>query len=478
MSIENQWLNVHDVAELLQVTAETVRRWIRRGELPVLELGGPRAGYRIRREDLNHFIWQRYRMSNQSESDRASRGEFAASTEHARGTSNVRVDAGLQTQSSPARIAVDAVPSQNSARPVDQQYLSLMSRIPGVTFVMTGDGEGDMPRRQIVFVNRDFERLLGTTANTLRSNESYWWERVHPDDRSRVHESRRHSFLTGERLRIEYRIRERSGGYAWVRDEAVLTGTADAHEPLGQGMTLNITDRKKVEATLTSRLQQQAAVAELGENALRERDVTRLLDEAAQLVHQSLDAEFIKVLELLPGGNALRMRGGIGWKPGINERFTVSASAESQAGYTLLSNEPVVVHDLRTEHRFTAPPLLVDHGVCSGISVIIAGVDKPWGVLGAHSTAVNAFSIDDLSFVQSVANVIASALRASSSKQMPAMWLSIRDIADTLRVQDETVRRWIRRGDLPIIDLGSSRAGYRIHPADLEFFIKQRYTPV
>jgi excisionase family DNA binding protein len=37
-----QWLTVREVAEELQVTEETVRRWIRAGELEVLELGGPR----------------------------------------------------------------------------------------------------------------------------------------------------------------------------------------------------------------------------------------------------------------------------------------------------------------------------------------------------------------------------------------------------------------------------------------------------
>jgi excisionase family DNA binding protein len=57
---EPQWLTVEEVAGMFRVAEETVRRWIRRGELPVLDLGGPRAGYRIRQEDLDRFIEQRY----------------------------------------------------------------------------------------------------------------------------------------------------------------------------------------------------------------------------------------------------------------------------------------------------------------------------------------------------------------------------------------------------------------------------------
>ena len=55
-----EWLTVQDVAELFKVNEETVRRWIRGGELAVLDLGGARAGYRIRRDELDRFIRERY----------------------------------------------------------------------------------------------------------------------------------------------------------------------------------------------------------------------------------------------------------------------------------------------------------------------------------------------------------------------------------------------------------------------------------
>ncbi len=54
------WLTVEQVAKHLVVTEETVRRWIRTGELPVLALPSRRAGYRIRQSDLDAFISQRY----------------------------------------------------------------------------------------------------------------------------------------------------------------------------------------------------------------------------------------------------------------------------------------------------------------------------------------------------------------------------------------------------------------------------------
>jgi excisionase family DNA binding protein len=56
----NEWMTVDEVAHHFRVNPETVRRWIRAGALPVLDLGGPRAGYRIRRADLDAFADARY----------------------------------------------------------------------------------------------------------------------------------------------------------------------------------------------------------------------------------------------------------------------------------------------------------------------------------------------------------------------------------------------------------------------------------
>jgi excisionase family DNA binding protein len=58
--VNEQWLTVEEIAEKLKVSDETVRRWIRAKKLPVLDLGGPRAGYRIRPSDLQTFLSQRF----------------------------------------------------------------------------------------------------------------------------------------------------------------------------------------------------------------------------------------------------------------------------------------------------------------------------------------------------------------------------------------------------------------------------------
>ena len=74
----------------------------------------------------------------------------------------------------------------------------------------------------------------------------------------------------------------------------------------------------------------------------------------------------------------------------------------------------MIVEDLRTEKRFKGPPLLHEHGVVSGMSVVIRGNgagNQPYGVLGAHSRQRQAFTEHDIRFLEAVANLIASAVQ-------------------------------------------------------------------
>jgi PAS domain S-box-containing protein len=98
-------------------------------------------------------------------------------------------------------------------------------------------------------------------------------------------------------------------------------------------------------------------------------------------------------------------------------RATVPAGRSSQAGFTLLSHEPVIVEDLPTEPPFTGPRLLVQHGVASGLSVAIPGREKPYGVLGAHTASRRAFTRDDINFLISIANTIASTISRARSEE-------------------------------------------------------------
>jgi excisionase family DNA binding protein len=60
---DEEMMTLADVAERLQVHIDTVRRWVRDGELPAYQLGA-RAGYRVKVSDFRAFLDKRYRQGS------------------------------------------------------------------------------------------------------------------------------------------------------------------------------------------------------------------------------------------------------------------------------------------------------------------------------------------------------------------------------------------------------------------------------
>ncbi len=219
--------------------------------------------------------------------------------------------------------------------------------------------------------------------------------------------------LSGEErsIELEYEGRE------WVLHAVPIT---DERGDVFAGMTVarDITQRKERERRLERRAAQQQVVADLGQMALKNDDIDELMHEATSQVADVLDTEYCKVLDLSDDRDELLLRQGVGWREGIAGEATVSAvETNSQAAYTLENDHPVVVEDLEMETRFSGPDLLTSHDVRSGISTVIGPFDDPWGILGAHDTATQTFTDEDVNFVQSVANVLAEAIYRHNNEQ-------------------------------------------------------------
>jgi PAS domain S-box-containing protein len=191
--------------------------------------------------------------------------------------------------------------------------------------------------------------------------------------------------------------------------------------PFRDGLAItyrDISQRKATEAALANRALQQAAVAELGRLALSGHGHDRLLQEAVSAIGQTLDVDYVNVLEMAPRNSGFRLVAGSGWHEGLVGSLLVESGAASLAELTLLVGEPVIVEDLTQETRFRSPEYLINHGVRSGISVVIGGLELPYGVLGAHSRRMLRFSQDDVYFLQAVANILGTAFDHNRTEQL------------------------------------------------------------
>lgn len=263
------------------------------------------------------------------------------------------------------------------------------------------------------FVNGKMAEMLGYTVAELQGASLLQFVDV---------EGQRHAEASIERWRRggseqhDFRFTRKDGSALWA-----IVSTTPLMDDLGRyrgalAMVADITGRRAVEQEVEARARQQAAVAALGQRALANSDLDGLMNQAVATVARNLGVELCEVMELLPDGQTLVLRAGVGWQEGLVGRATVvtgpdpESFAVSQVGYVLLANEPVIIEDLHTENRFVGTPLLLQHGAVSGMSVVIGGRERPFGVLDAYTAAHRIFTRDDINFLQATANVLAEAI--------------------------------------------------------------------
>ena len=215
--------------------------------------------------------------------------------------------------------------------------------------------------------------------------------------------------------RIHYVEGRRKSGDLFPIELSISRGRV-GNDVLSTAIIRDVTDRKKSDEAIRNRGRQQAVVAKLGLLGLAGAGLSELMSQAVRLVAETLGVDFCQVLELTPDRSALRLCAGVGWKDGVVGHLTLEAGNDSQAGFTLSTNEPVIMENLATESRFKTLPLLHEHAVVSGMTVIIHDQDRPYGVLGVHTRERRDFTGDDEHFLQAVANVLATSIQRSKAE--------------------------------------------------------------
>ena len=235
---------------------------------------------------------------------------------------------------------------------------------------------------------------------------------LHPDDAPSVWQKIKASIDSGEAYRAVYRTAPRPNEReAWIETSGGVTTDPDGSRFL-TGICLDVSERVRNERQLERRLRQQHAVAHFGTFALNEVSFQSVLEEAVRVAAEVLQVPLTKILEFSDSAEHLLLRAGLGWADGLVGHGKVGIDLASQAGYTLMSQEPVIVTDLPSETRFSGPQLLHDHKVQSGISVVIPGsTSRPYGVFGIHARDHRDFDQTDAEFLQSLANIVAGAAR-------------------------------------------------------------------
>jgi PAS domain S-box-containing protein len=254
-----------------------------------------------------------------------------------------------------------------------------------------------------------------------------WLPMVVPDDRDALSAAMAQAIEKGAPFDRHFRFRRPSGVLVHIRTAGTAVRDASGRVVALKGFAQDVTELRRA-------LDQQRAVAQLGQAALSRVDLDALFDEAVAVVAEVMLVEQAILTERLPDGRFL-VRAGRGWREGAIGDIVAPTG---QSGYTYETGGPVLVADWNREQRFEYTRILRDVGVRSGASVPIGR----FGVLGVESVHVHHFGQDDVTFLQSVANVLAAAIDARGAAERISELAGARQrlVAQALDAEERTRR--------------------------------------
>ncbi len=166
---------------------------------------------------------------------------------------------------------------------------------------------------------------------------------------------------------------------------------------------------------LTTRASQQAAVAAIGQCALVGLDVPGLMTQVVSFLGNTLEVERCAIFEYMADTRELAFLDGFGFGQEIRagvRHLVVEGTPESRA----LKDDPVIIQEWSTETRFKFPETLKSEGVRSSVFLVIAGPERPFGLLVAHSRRPGAVTEDDLHFVQAISTILSLTIERRRSE--------------------------------------------------------------
>ncbi|HEY6134364.1 MAG TPA: PAS domain S-box protein [Rubrivivax sp.] len=295
-----------------------------------------------------------------------------------------------------------------SARPDDQAvpslYRSLFNAYPDALLLVDAAGT-------IVLSNPEASRLLGYAADELAGLPV---DALVPDAVRPAHATFRSAYAHHPRPRamgtqMDLVARRRDGSEVMV--EIALSPLHDQGLPYVVAAVRGIGAYPRVKQAL-QRARYSECVAQVGRMAVDSRDPKLLIQQLTQAAAEGLQVDAALIALLEPNRQEFRIAGSAGLFSG-SERIgsRMPNRPDTAAGFVCAQGAPQVAPDIRAERRFEVPAAWLEQGVVSAMAVPVSDRAQVIGVLAVHACKATVFGDDEVRFLQSLANLLATSLQ-------------------------------------------------------------------
>ncbi len=303
---------------------------------------------------------------------------------------------------------------ESSASQSDDRFRQLAENAREVFWLL------EVPSGRISYVNPAYEAIFGRTRQALYDDPEDWYHGIHPGDRARVIAA--YEAAASHPYDEEYRIVRPDGAISWIRDRSVPVCDAEGKIIRVAGIAEEITARKRSEESLKSLNRALLTLGRCNEALVRAASEQALYDEVCRVIveeggyrmcwvglveqdqrrtirpvaHAGIDDGYVEALDLV-WSDTERGRGPTG---------TAARTGRPVHGRDFLTDPTLAPwRDQALKRGFrslAALPMMVE-GACLG-------------VLTMHSGEPEAFSEEELRFLERLAEDLAFGVAAHRAR--------------------------------------------------------------
>jgi signal transduction histidine kinase len=194
----------------------------------------------------------------------------------------------------------------------------------------------------------------------------------------------------------------------------------------------DVSERVAYEAELRTRARQQAAVAAVARSALGGCIMADLARAVVDQVRETLEVDFVEVMELLPDGKSWSRLAGCGWSDLEVHQFETASAPRTR--HVLAPDSTGTAVDL-SPAQLRDDAYLRSHSVADGLIAPVSMGERLFGLVGVYTRYRHLFSPGEFLFAQALADVLGVAAERNSLEG--ELRLRIRELAEQDQRKDE-----------------------------------------
>jgi PAS domain S-box-containing protein len=328
--------------------------------------------------------------------------------------------------------------AEAALRESEERFQEIAQTLNQVSYVVS------LTTGQYLYISPSYERLWGYSCESLYQNPNSWLERIHPDDLEYVSWGF-DQLLSGNQVRLEYRIIGANGDMHWIKSESLVVYDEDGTPIRIVGLADDITDRKQLEQSLRSQAEEERLLATITQHIRQSLDLEQILATTVVEVQRTLNADRVLIFRLNSDGSGqviqeavvpeYPMTDQMRWE---DEHFTEDCSAYYRQG------TPRIVPDVAVDQWAAClAEFMRQAGVKSKVVAPIVQTSgensmKVWGLLVVHACSYyRQWQDSEADFLQQLCNQLAIAIDQANLYQQLQLELAERKQAEAALRQSE-----------------------------------------